>query len=55
MKVEDIKMIKVYGGASSVTSTFFNHLSTVFKTVYSIGQDVGGAIRRIATNNTCPI
>ena len=55
MQTQDVNMIKVCGGASSISATFFNYISTLFKTVYSIGQDVGGSLRRIATNNVCPL
>jgi hypothetical protein len=54
MKVEESELSKVYGG-DGVGATFLNYLSTAIKTVYSIGQELGGAIRRIATGNTCPL
>ncbi len=53
MKVEDINLVKVTGGGLS--ASFLNYLSTALKTVYNIGQELGGAIRRIATRNICPI
>ena len=53
MKVKDKELIKVSGGG--VESTFLNYLSNAIKTIYSIGQDLGGAIRRIATGRTCPL
>ncbi len=53
MRVDDINLIKINGGA--VSSTFLQHLSTVFKTVYGIGQELGGAIRRIASGKICPL
>ena len=53
MKVEDINLLKVEGG--SISASFLNYLSAALKTVYNIGQGLGGAIRRIATKTTCPI
>ena len=54
MRVNDEEMIKVSGG-DSIGTTFLNYLSTAIKTVYNIGQGLGGAIRRIATRNVCPL
>ena len=53
MKVEDINLMKIEGG--SITATMINYLTTTMKTIYSIGQGLGGAIRRIATGKICPI
>lgn len=53
MKLKDQELIKLNGGG--VESTFLNYLSNAIKTVYSIGQDLGGSIRRIATGKTCPL
>lgn len=54
MRIEDQKLLSINGGESGIGTTFLTHLSTVFKTVYGIGQGFGGAIRRIATDNICP-
>ena len=54
MRVEDQEMTKVYGG-EGVGATLLNYLSTAVRTVYNIGQGLGGAIRRIATKNVCPL
>ena len=53
MKVEDIKMQEIVGG--DIGATFLNYLTNAVKTVYNIGQELGGAIRRIATGNICPL
>ena len=53
MRVEDVNLLKVEGGG--VSASILNYLSTALKTVYNIGQDLGGAIRRIATKNVCPL
>lgn len=55
MKIEDKYMSEIIGGESGIGATFLNYLSTAFKTVYGIGQGLGGAIRRIATKNVCPL
>ena len=53
MKIEDINLLKVEGG--SISASVINYLTIAMKTVYSIGQELGGAIRRIATGKICPI
>lgn len=55
MRIDDKNMVHIMGGSSGVGATFLNYLSTAFKTVYGIGQGLGGAIRRIATKKVCPI
>ena len=52
MKIKDNELVKVFGGALS--ASFLQYMSNAFKTVYSIGQDFGSALRRIATRNVCP-
>ncbi len=54
MKIDDKQMNNVYGGESGVGSSFLGYFSNLFKTIYSIGQGFGGAIRRIAGGNICP-
>ena len=54
MKVEDINLVKVSGGAN-ISASVLNYFQAALKTVYGIGQGLGGAIRRIATKNVCPI
>lgn len=55
MKLEDKELFNINGGASGIGTTFLKYLSDAIKTIYGIGQGLGGAIRRIATNNTCPL
>jgi len=52
---EDEKMLTVIGGALNFNGSIINAVSTIFKTIYGIGQGLGGAIRRIATGKTCRI
>ena len=41
------------GGGVNLTGTLVNALKGYLGAVLSIGQTVGGAIRRIASNNLC--
>lgn len=51
MKVEDRELYKINGGG--LGATFLNYLTSALKTVYNIGQELGGAVRRIASGKTC--
>ncbi len=53
MNLKDQDLVTINGGG--VGATFLNYLSNAIKVVYTIGQDLGGAIRRIATGRTCPL
>ncbi len=53
MKIEDTELKNINGGG--LGATFLNYLGNAIKVVYNIGQELGGAIRRIATGNTCPL
>lgn len=53
MKIEDKELYEVNGGG--IGATFLNYLTDAFKTIYNIGQELGGAVRRIATGKTCTI
>ena len=55
MKIDDKNMQKIIGGGDGIGTTFLNYLTSAIKTVYSIGQDLGGSIRRIATGKVCPL
>ena len=54
MKVKDKELYLIKGG-SDIGATILNYLSTAIKTVYDVGQQLGGAIRRIATGKVCPL
>ncbi len=54
MKVNDLELENVYGG-SGLGATFLNYLTNAVKAIYSIGQDLGGSIRRIATGKVCSL
>lgn len=50
-KLNDQQLIKVQGGAFS--STILNSISKAVSTIFSLGQAVGSALRRIKTRNYC--
>ena len=54
MRVKD-KELSMINGGSDIGSTLLNYLSTAIKTVFDVGQQLGGAIRRIATGKICPL
>ena len=53
MKVNEKELEKINGGG--LGATFLNYLSKAIQTVYGIGQEFGGSIRRIAIGKTCPL
>ncbi len=53
MNLKDQDLNKITGGG--IGATFLNYLSNAIKTVYNIGQELGGSIRRIAEGKTCPL
>lgn len=53
MKIEDVKLLNIEGGG--ISASVLNYFSTAVKTIYNIGQELGGAIRRIATGRICPL
>ena len=55
MRINDSSLRDINGGSSGIGTTFLKYLTDALKAVYGIGQNVGGAIRRIATKNVCPL
>ena len=53
MKVKDQELNKIIGG--ELGATFLSYLADAVKTIYNIGQELGGSLRRIATGKTCPL
>ncbi len=41
------------GGTSNISGPFVSAFRGIFSTFFEIGQAVGGAIRRITSNNLC--
>ena len=54
MVKNDENMLSVVGGIK-LTGTIVNAISSLVKTIYSIGQGLGGAIRSIGTGKVCKI
>lgn len=54
MKINDIEIVKINGGGT-ITGSLIQYLTKFVSTIYEIGQEFGGAIRRIASNKTCPL
>lgn len=52
MYLTEKDLLSIVGGIN-LTGTILNYLSALAKTLYGIGQGLGGAIRRIATGNLC--
>ncbi len=48
------ELIKICGGAT-ISGSFIQYFTNAIQKVYSMGQDFGGALRRIATGNICPL
>ena len=53
-------MVKIYNtkeivGGKSISGSIISAGVSVIKTVYSVGQGLGGAVRRIITGQTCQI
>ena len=55
MRVKDLELHHVSGGSDGIAATFLKYLTDAIDTVFNVGQRLGGAIRRIATNNVCPL
>ena len=55
MKINDENLANINGGASSISATLLNYFSKAVTTVFDVGNSLGGAIRRIATGNICPM
>ena len=54
MRVNDKELEKINGG-DGLGATFLNYLAKAIETVFGVGQELGGSIRRIATGKTCSL
>ena len=54
MRVNDKELQELNGGGG-LGATFLNYLSKAIETVYGVGQELGGSLRRIATGKTCQL
>lgn len=56
MKIQNEKYLKtIKGGALNLTGSLISAFTGLVKVIYSVGQDLGGAIRRISSGKVCKI
>ena len=53
MNLLSINEMKQIIGGSTISGQFLNYLKGVLNVFFEMGQAVGGAIRRISSNNLC--
>ena len=53
-KLSRTELLQVVGGRS-ISGTLVNAFHSAFKTVYSFGQNFGGAMRRFINRNLCSL
>lgn len=53
MKKLDNNELMIVMGGFNITGTIINALTSAGKFIYSLGQSLGSAIRRISSNNLC--
>jgi len=53
-KISDEELNEINGGTSTVTSGIINACTNLIKILYSAGEGVGSAIRRIHDDDLCP-
>lgn len=51
---DDEELMQIVGGFN-ITGTIINAFTSAGKFIYSLGQSLGSAIRRIGNNNVCQI
>ena len=54
MRIKD-KELKDLSGGGGLGATFLNYLAKAIETVYGVGQELGGSLRRIASGKTCQL
>lgn len=52
-KIDETEALEVVGG--SITGTLINAFITTGKFLFSMGQSLGSGLRRIGSNNLCPL
>ncbi len=52
MKLDNISMHKINGG-TSLSASMIEGISRLFTTVFSIGQSIGSAVRRLYSKDLC--
>lgn len=54
VELKNDDLLKIVGGWS-ITGTLINALVGAGKFIYSTGQALGSSLRRIGSNNVCPL
>ena len=52
-KLENQELMEITGG--TISGTLINAVSTILKTISSLGRNFGSAIRRVASDQLCPL
>ncbi|MFI3260562.1 MAG: hypothetical protein R3Y13_02495 [bacterium] len=55
MKLSNYELNNIVGGGLTISATLFSSLNSLVSTIYEMGQNVGTAIMRITTNNSCSL
>lgn len=53
MILEDENLARIYGGATSLTSSMINSISKLIETLLDLGRNVGSAINYAINGKTC--
>lgn len=53
-KIKEEELEKIVGGAT-ISGTLINSFATILKTIYSLGKSFGTSLRRMSSNNLCPL
>lgn len=53
-KLTEEELESIVGGAT-ISGTLINSFSTILKTIYSLGKSFGSSLRRMSSNNLCPL
>ena len=52
-RLNENEMLEIEGGG--ITGTLINAFIATGKFIYNLGQSLGSGLRRIGTNNLCPL
>lgn len=53
-KINNDELINLIGGIN-ITGVLINAFTATFKFIYDVGRNFGSSIRRISSNNLCPL
>ena len=53
-KLDNYELLHIVGGINW-TGVLVNAFTSAFKFVYDLGRDFGSSLRRISSNNLCPL